>query len=166
MHFDGSYKYCFAPLPNSETHAVDTTKPYLVPIISEITRACFKLGDGSYLNDTKDGFKTSDGEYEMPEPLLALAGTLVHAALAFVRSGTERGKNAPFRCVNHYSAYLTHLGVLESLKTKVATAQDYHPLLRKLYRMAAGLDSTDGVQQPQEPAPPAVIETNIARIVL
>ena len=61
------------------------TKPYLLPIFSEVTRACFKLGRGSYLKKMQSCFKDTDGEYQMPQALLALSATLVSSS-AFFRS--------------------------------------------------------------------------------
>ena len=66
-------------LTNSQdARTPDKTKPYLLPIFSDVIRPFFAADKGSYRKETQERFKSSDGGYyEMPQALVALSATLV-----------------------------------------------------------------------------------------
>lgn len=71
------FVYCLQDLRSFQHGKPNTEKIFLHPIFAEVLHAACFDGPRSMGMKCKDSFQVAPGEYEMPAPLLALAGTAV-----------------------------------------------------------------------------------------
>ncbi|KAI0344910.1 hypothetical protein BDW22DRAFT_1355092 [Trametopsis cervina] len=129
MEWDHSYTYIF-PF-HATTRTPTKSKPYMLPIFRHILRILF-TDKGVASDGFPESFRGPDGQYEMPQKLLALSATMVYAALDYKKRNLVRGKDR-FNTQTYYAVYSQNLLQLRDIETKLGTRRAYHPLMRQLF---------------------------------
>ncbi|KAI0083109.1 hypothetical protein BDY19DRAFT_998850 [Irpex rosettiformis] len=132
-------KKCYI-YPEDKKHKLIKSKPYGNGIIVDVIQEVLVSKRKSFMADYSDEFEVQwDGETqsELPQSLIALSATAVHAALIDCRTrGSQMGD---FSAEQYSGVYETHIEILITLEKAHPSA--YHQLLQQLFKDASQCES-------------------------